>query len=228
MSEIIIKTQAEFDALPEKFDEFTYIKINSSEKIIINRAWGNSSVVARGNSRVEAWGNCSVVAWGNSSIYSYSSDISVALYGFAVLFLIVKCVYKKISKYSIIQKVKNLGFFENNGIKKTKTIILYKKVSKDFKTQENTENETLWLINSTVIHKNWQPEKEECGTGKFHACSKPYFCDEFRNNEGDKYIALSIKLSDLFEWKNNPQNPHKIGVRAAKVLYEVDKFGEKI
>jgi hypothetical protein len=47
MKEIIIKTQKEFDNLPDKFSEYTIIKIqDTKELIIVNVARGNSSVVA--------------------------------------------------------------------------------------------------------------------------------------------------------------------------------------
>ena len=61
---IVIKTQAELDALPDSFEEFTVIEIRSSPDILISVkkawessrvvAWGSSSVVARESSRVEA------------------------------------------------------------------------------------------------------------------------------------------------------------------------------
>jgi hypothetical protein len=124
--------------------------------------------------------------------------------------------------------IKSLDWFENNAIEKKKEVVLYKKVSKDFKTQEDTVNETLWAIGATVAHKSWWPKKEECGTGKFHACSMPYFCDEFRNHPGDIYIAVKINSKDLYEWKENPQYPHKIGFREGVVLYQCDRQGKKI
>ena len=134
---------------------------------------------------------------------------------------------KKKSKNAYIQIVKNLDWFENNAIKKTKNIILYKRVSKDFKTQEETNNETLWEIGTTVTHKNWNPKQDECGEGKFHAVSRPYFADEFRSVRDDKYIAIKIALKDLYEWKN-PRYLYKIAFRVCKVMYEVDKFGKKL
>ena len=67
---MIIKTQAEWDALPTQFDSHTVIEIQCPKgtRVAIARVPGNSSVVARGNSSVEAWENSSVVAWGNSSV----------------------------------------------------------------------------------------------------------------------------------------------------------------
>ena len=218
-------------------------------------AWGNSSVVARGNSSVVARGNSSVVAWENSSVEAWGNSSvearenssvearenvvvrvfsaylkKVILYGFAVAIVsaTITVNIEKKSEYCHIQITKDLGWFERNAVEKNPVITLYKRVSKDFKTQENKKNETLWLVGSTVNHPAWKPDNGECGEGKFHACSRPYFCDEFRNENGDRYIAVSIKLEDLYEWKNNPHYPHKIGFRACEVLYECDKFGKKI
>ena len=201
-------------------------------------AWGNSSVVARENSSVVAWGNSSVEAWGNSSVVARGnsvvrlfSDLSkVVLHGFSVLFknidLKVKVSIK--SKNVKIQTTKLLPYLEREGIKITKgKVILYKKVSKEFKTQEGKPNETDWKIGSTLEHKNYEPTKEECGEGKFHACSKPYFCDEFRNEKGDRYIAIEVNKKDLYEWKK-PAYPHKIAFRKCNVLYECNKFGKEI
>ena len=100
---------------------------------------------------------------------------------------------------------------------------LYKKVSKDFKTQENTKNETVWKIGSTLDHPNWNPEKDECGEGKFHACAFPHWCDRFRNITGDRYIKIEINKEDLFEWKT-PNYPQKIGFRKGTVIKEVEKM----
>jgi hypothetical protein len=69
MKTIRIKNQKEWDALPEKFEEFTKINIYCGEKTVVIKGHGeNSSVVARENSSVDAWGNSSVVARENSSV----------------------------------------------------------------------------------------------------------------------------------------------------------------
>lgn len=79
----------------------------------------------------------------------------------------------------------------------------------------------------TIEHPTWEPEINECGKGKFHACSRPYFCDEFRDQKEDRYIAIEIQTKDLYEWEN-AQYPHKIAFRKGKVLYECDKYGIKL
>ena len=257
MKEIVVKTQAELDALPSLFSEYTYIYIQSEKGnwISVSKAWENSSVearenssvvawenssvVARENSSVEAWenssvvarGNSSVVAWGNVGVHVFSIDCHVTLFMFAVCWLIAKAKVKKESKTAkiIIPKTKSglSGWMEGNAVKPSSEVILFKRVSSDFKTQEGNPNETLWAIGTTLTHPKWNPKSGECGEGKFHACSRPYFCNEFRSKKGDKYIAVEIKRVDLYAWPN-PGYPHKIGFRAGRVLYECNKFGKKI
>jgi hypothetical protein len=199
----------------------------------------NSSVVARDNSSVEAWGNSSVVAWDNSSvvardnvgIHLLSDHATVILFTFSVCWKLAQGKIEQKSKTSKIIEPKykkgTIGWLEKEGIKNDKKVILYKKVSNDFKTQEGTENETLWAIGTTIEHPNWCPEKEECGGGKFHACSRTYFCDEFRDKKDDRYIAISIDFKDLYSW-DNPTYPHKIAFRKGTVMGEVDKNGKII
>ena len=66
MNVIVVKTQAELDALPDSFEIYTRIEIRGGvpgDRIFIKKARGNSFVEARGNSFVEAWGNSSVEAY---------------------------------------------------------------------------------------------------------------------------------------------------------------------
>jgi hypothetical protein len=106
-------------------------------------------------------------------------------------------------------------------------VTLFKRVSKDFLTQEGTINQTEWKIGSTVIHDAWDPSSGECGAGKFHACSRPYFCDEFRSDDGDLYVAIRVAVADLHAWEN-ASYPHKIAFRECVVLHQCDRFGESI
>lgn len=238
--EITITTQAELDGLPDKLNEFTRIYIKSSNRIIVRRARENSSVEARENSSVVAWGNSSVEAWGNSSVVArgnscircQSESCDIVLWGFAVLFLLVKKNKAKLKSKTAtiikpIRKPGTDGWLKDEGVEGAKKVILFKRVSSDWKTQENTENETLWTIGSTLQHQLWSPKDSECGDGKFHACSRPYFCDEFRSVKGDRYVAVKIAKRDLYAWPN-ADYPHKIAFRAGTVLYECDKHGKKI
>ena len=300
MATIIVKTQAELDALPQSFAEFTYIEIRSAAaegriSITIKRenssveAWGNSSVVARENSSVVAWENSSVVAWENSSVVArenssvvawenssvvawenssvvarenssvvawenssveawenssvvawenccarlFSTDSTVNLHGYSVAFANAKGTIKKHSdKATIItpERYKDIyGWLEQNAVKQVRSfVVLFKRVSSDFRTQEGEPWETKWEIGSKLTHPAWEPATAECSAGKYHACSQPYFCDEFRGKAGDRYVAIKIKVEDLYAWIDNPRYPHKVAFKAGKVLHEVDRMGRKI
>ena len=87
MSNIIVKSQAEFDAIPIDHSGRIFIEFGTRyNRAVVNRkfqyasvvAWGNSSVVARGNSSVEAWENSSVEAWENSSVVARENSSVVA------------------------------------------------------------------------------------------------------------------------------------------------------
>ena len=248
MKTIYIKNQKEFDKLPSKFNEYTHIIIKDTEEtisVVVARensnvvarensnvvALDNSNVVARDNSKVVALDNSNVVAWDNVGVRLYSKFATVVLYMFAVCWELSKGKITKKSKTSTIIKPvykKGVrGWLEKNAIENKTKIILYKKVSADFKTQENNKNETIWNIGKTLEHPDWSPKQSECGEGKFHACSRPYFCDEFRNEKGDRYIAIEIAKKDLYAWEE-PTFPHKIAFKKGRVLKEVNKFGKDV
>ena len=194
-------------------------------------ARGNSHVVARGNSHVVAYENSHVEAWGNNTVKNYSENTKITLMVFSVCWMIKKC--KKLTKSKTATIIDSNydntvdKFLELHGIStKTKTVKLFKRVSKDLKTQENTSNETTWYIGSTLTVPNWNPD-QECGAGKFHACLKTFFCDEFRGSENDRYILIEVKKEDLHTHKN-PQYPHKIAFKQGRVICEVDRNGNPI
>ena len=192
--------------------------------------WDSSHAVLRDSSHAELRGSSHAELWGSSSIniFSASLNVPIKLFGFSVAIIPFDLKIKITkAKTAIVQTVKPLDFFDRHGIKKNKTIILYKRVSHDYKTQEGTSNETRWNTGATVEHPDWNPSHSECGEGKFHACPKPYFADEFRDIPNDKYIAIRVAAEDVFEWKDNPLYPHKIGFRKGKVLYECDRYGKK-
>ncbi len=106
--------------------------------------------------------------------------------------------------------------------------IIFKRVSFDYKTQENTENETKWLPGTEVIHHLFNPISE-CGKGKFHACAFPAWCDIFRKVIKDKYVAIAVAEEDFSEYiKSDRQYHQKIAFKKGKVLYECDRNGKEI
>ncbi len=92
MNTIIIKSQQEMDALPEKFETPTLIEIRTTEQVVIYKkidnslfiAHGKSSVIARNNSSIEAWDNSSVEALDKSSVKAFDNSSVVAFYNSSV------------------------------------------------------------------------------------------------------------------------------------------------
>ena len=85
MKEITITTQAELDALPNSFEEYTRIiirhkPINNNDHIAIKSARGNSSIEIYENSSVVLWEKASVVARDNSSVSACDNSF-VKAYG---------------------------------------------------------------------------------------------------------------------------------------------------
>jgi hypothetical protein len=172
------------------------------------------------------------VARGCVSVHLQSDFASVILFMFAVCFILAKGkVTKKSPTATIITpefRKGTDGWLDHQGIEDTEAVILFKRVSKDLKTQEGTPRETTWPIGATLEHPAWRPHTAECGAGKFHACSRPYFCDEFRNGDrSDRYIAIQIAKADLYAWPN-PEYPHKIAFRKGTVLHECTRTGAPI
>ena len=201
--------------------------------------WGNSQATLRDNSQATLWGNSQATLWGNSqatgygnaAIHNYTLN-PVLLYGFSVCWLLTKTA--KATKKSVNSTIINFQFnsvknwIENDGVEtdKNNNVIIFKRVSKDFKTQEGSKNETLWRIEKEIEIENWDP-KNECGEGKFHGCSHAFFCDDFRDKEEDRHIAVKVAIKDLVAFPE-PKYPNKISFRKGFVLWECDRNGKKI
>lgn len=80
MNVIVIKTQAEIDALPDRFDTYTRIEIRSSvgERISIKKSRENSSVVAWENSSVVAYQFALIAVLAATVIIKHLADYAVA------------------------------------------------------------------------------------------------------------------------------------------------------
>lgn len=124
---------------------------------------------------------------------------------------------------------------KHNGV----SCVLYKRVSKCFKTQGGryaAGTATSWRPGTTVTHPDWRPKESECGSGKFHACDTPWRCDSYRWTYNDRYVAIHIKLVDLYVWPGkhmgwgwlSPAHPDKIAFRKGRVLFECNSKGKRI
>jgi len=240
MKTIIIKNQAHWDSQPKRFDEFTVLEIREGFFVIKSvpensraELRDSSSAVLWDSSSAELRDSSSAVLRDSSGCHCYEDSV-VTLFAFSVAWSFGKSkAIKKAKTATIIKPVEKQvasakDWLDKEGVSvRGATSIIFKRVSGDFKTQEKTANETLWAVGSKVTHHNWIPNEKECGEGKFHACSRPYFCDEFRSNDGDKYVAIRVKVADMKAWPGAAY-PHKIAFRSGVVLYECNRLGDKI
>jgi hypothetical protein len=175
------------------------------------------------------------VAWGNVAVHVHSDAAGVNLFGFAVAIVVAfgsRLVKAKSKTATIIRPPEPEwtvdGWLEREGVKLSRgKVVLFKRVSSKFQTQEGTKNETIWKPGTTLTHPAWSPAGE-CGPGKFHACSRPYFCDEFRSERGDVYVAIEVAKKDLHAHPNKPAYPHKIAFRKGKVIGLVTRNGKVV
>jgi hypothetical protein len=218
----ILRLKGEIDS--SRIENRYIVSRESSQNHIDSRGSSQNHIVSRESSQNH------IVSWDSSVNTVLNTIKSIIMYSFSVVIIPFSLKIKiKKEKTAIVQKYKQEKYLKREGIKVNKgKVILFKKVGKEYKTQEQTENETDWGIGIIVEHPSWEPTKEECGGGKYHAVSKPYFGDEFRSVEGDKYVAIEIAVKDLYEWKKVQTYPHKIAFRKGKVLYECDKYGVEI
>jgi len=250
MNTVIVKSQAEWDALPKSFETYTTIEVRTPLDVwlVINsipesshaELWESSHAVLRGSSHAELRGSSHAVLresshaelWGSSHAHHYSRK-APTLNGQSACHYYDGCpVPLSKSDRCIVIPVRRLtgngGWLEENGVEEFDgSVVLFKRVSKDWLTQEGTPNETKWAIGSTVTHHAWAPLLSECGEGKFHACSRAYFCDEFRSTDGDRYIAIRVNVADLHTWDGGSY-PHKIAFKSCVVLHECDRYGVEV
>jgi len=205
------KTQSEFDEL-SKSGEWFYV---TSKRWVARGtahvvAWGSAHVEARDSAHVVAWGSAHVVAWGRATC-SKCSPLVDARGNVLDLTIFPKTVKEWLSRFAI-------------NTEKDK-VILYKGVDENYKTQTGTSMETSYKINSLVTCPDWSEDNIECGNG-LHFCHHPMCCEQFQAVK--HYLACSIKISDIRVYNGIPQYPDKIRAKACKVLYEVDRWGNKI
>jgi len=168
MKTIIIKTQAELDALPDSFSEFTVIEIRSDPATIISInkardsssveaygssrvvAYGSSRVVAYGSSRVDAWDSSRVVAWDSSRVVAYGSSrvdargsSRVVAFDFAAIQMLSILVTIKLFNYSVVSV---------RGFKPKTKIIKKHKTATIIKTPERIERSFNEWLRQGYIH----------------------------------------------------------------------------
>src|SRR3990167_6897777 len=148
MNKIIINNQKEFDSLPINVEGEIRITGNLE---VINRTFEKAFIIVSGSAVIESVSDSAVIesvsgsaviksVYGYSSILLVSEKAKVNTIGQNIVryFETEKDIELKLSKETIEIVLKKLDWFQINGVEKTEKLTMYKRVSKDFKTQENS------------------------------------------------------------------------------------------
>ena len=224
MEEIIVKSQAELDALPTDYNGRIYIEFgtpynravvkkrfkysvvaleNSSVEALENSsvvARGNSSVVARGNSSVEAWGNSSVEARENSSVEARENSSVVARGNAQVVDETRNGAVSVSGNARIVYNPRNISeYLEHHGIDATdgKTR-LYKAVHKkeDTYVADHDSKFTYTIGEEAQADKLDTNNREDCGHG-IHMAYKEWCVDYGREWEDLAILEVEANVDSI-------------------------------
>ena len=204
-------------------------------------AWGSAHVEARDSAHVEAWGSAHVEARGSAHVVARGSAHVVARDSAHVVargsahveakgplaVAIRRSPNAKVSGLLVVQAFEQstepMDWLKSVGAKVSRgKAILYKRTGPEFETQYGIR----YVPGTGVEAPDWDGGNHECGGG-LHFCGDPAACDLFRDKEGDRYVACEVVVADIVVHAR-PDYPDKIKARRCKVLYEVDREGNRI
>ncbi len=225
MSDIIVKSQVEFDAIPIDHSGRIFIEFGTRyNRAVINRKFNFASVVARGNSSVEAWGNSSVVAWENSSVVAWGNSSVVAWENSSVVAWgnssvvawgnssvvaagnsqICDCTYSHNITTSansrIVYNPRNIDeYCEHHQIERTETTVkLYKAVHKrEGRYLSDNDNGFEYVIGGVAIADRLDTSPtEDCGHG-IHMAHKAWCVDYGRDWKDLAIIEVEAEANGI-------------------------------
>ena len=211
MKIIEIRTQAELDALPKRFEEPTRIKILGGTpcgRIVVRTTWGSAHVEARGSAHVEAWESAHVEAWesahveawGNALLRILNDNVQLKIYQ-QVVAIAQECSPKILHQdqsTQLLRTVKALhdlnSFLAIKEIKPTDgKVTLYKYVRDNFK--DHYSGTLNYEPGNRVTEPEWDPNPErQCGKGLHLSASLQ---DARRYNSSGRAIACEVALEDI-------------------------------
>ena len=98
---------------------------------------------------------------------------------------------------------------------------LFKAVRDDFRSAHGF----LYAPGTSPKCEDWDA-KPECGRG-LHFCAHPIAATEF-DDQATRFVACPVKLAEIVVHKD-ANYPHKVKApRVAGLIYEVNRYGEKI
>ena len=219
-SEIIVKTQAELDAIPLDFKGRIYIDGGTPYNRIIVRNKYYYCVVARGNSSVVAWDNSSVVARGNSSVVARDNSSVVANANAQIVDR--SCGHKiKISGNArIVYMPKSIvEFCDFYGIKHTKTKAIFYKAVRKYKDiyYSDYDSDFIYEVGKTKSEKCDDNKSKHCGQG-IHIAHLNWVLNYGTDWHNQAILEVETKLSDIVL---PDDTDGKVRTSQVKVLREV-------
>jgi hypothetical protein len=188
-------------------------------------AWDSAHVVARGSAHVEAWDSAHVVARDSAHVVA-RSPLAV---------LVARSAGPTLKGGIIVngyeQSTDPARWLEAVAAEMVdeKTALLYKRTADNFATRapDSGGSPIIYAIDTEVIAPDWDPSPgRECGGG-LHLCPTPPCCDQFRKEDGDRYVACAVSVEDILVHPT-PEYPSKIRARSCRVLYECDREGKRV
>lgn len=196
MKTIVVKTQAELDALPDSFTEYTVIEIRSEANtcIKVTKAYGSSRVEAYGSSRVAAYGSSRVEAHDSSRVEAYDFATTQMLSSLVVLILFnysIASVRGFKPKTKIVRKHKTttvvetperiersfkewlkMGYVHADGI--TKKFLSKKKIGniEVFEVEEFLDRKSSYVVKKDNIFSHGKTIKEAKDSLKYKISSR--------------------------------------------------------
>jgi hypothetical protein len=176
MEEIIVKSQQDYDNIPEDYKGLITINSERHNRITLMTKKG-SSVVAWENSSVVAWENSSVVAWGNVQVVKHSSICKIELHGNARIVEMPKELLSFMDFYGI----------KRDGVNAT----IYKAVSADLKSFYRSSFQ--YEIGKTHLNECDTDTSETCGRG-LHVAYKEWAINYGKGEDFDNFKVLEVSV----------------------------------
>jgi len=168
MKIVTVKTQAEMNALPLSFDEWTEIHIKSDTTfwLKVTKTYQNAQVTAYDSSQVRAYGSSQVTAYDSSQVRAYGSSqvtacdsSQVRAYGSSQVTAYGNSMIAVLSAMVVMQKIAQYAIIALDGVKiklpkkpKTVTVIKRKLVEHDINSFIDCWNLTV-EDDSVILYK---------------------------------------------------------------------------
>ena len=201
-----VYTQKELDEALARNDSEIWIRGNS-----------NFTVQASGSSTVRAYDSSTVQASGSSTVRAYDSSTVqaskyVPVHHMSGSSTIDATIVIKVPALAVTSDWADFHGVENTG----KTMVVFKAVDDSLKSGRGFS----YPIGETVKCDDWEANGE-CGSG-LHFSPHPHMATRYFT-EATRWLACRVSMSKDVQLLDD-----KVKARSAKVLYEVNEFGDRL